>query len=218
MAMIILDFGSANTCRNDKYYAKRMLDELKAVDTGKHEIIIKWQFFKEAGDNIPLDREIFRQAYEYAAELGYKTTSSVFDKESLDFLLRFDVPFVKLANRRELDWLIGKIPREIPAYVSFGELCGELMTESYNEEFIALACISKYPATINDYEEKFTCTSGGYCYERIFLKHVSDHTTDFDLWRKYQPKIIEWHYGLPDSTGLDAGPFMRTPEMLREVL
>jgi sialic acid synthase SpsE len=216
MAMIILDFGSANTCRNDKYYAKRMLDELKAVDTGKHEIIIKWQFFKEAGDNIPLDREIFRQAYEYAAELGYKTTSSVFDKESLDFLLQFEIPFVKIANRRELDWLIGEVPRKIPICISLGK--HDMNTKYLNiDNFafplqgdIAIYCVSNYPAPYDDYVKAF---SPGQLH-----RGISDHTTCFSLFRKFEPELIEWHYGLPDSTGPDAGPFMRTPEMLAEVL
>jgi sialic acid synthase SpsE len=47
---------------------------------------------------------------------------------------------------------------------------------------------------------------------------ISDHTTDFTLWHKYHPSIIEWHFKLEDSTGLDAGSFARTPEMLEEIL
>lgn len=229
MARIILDFGSGNSCKNDWFYAKRMLDELKSVDTGKHEIIIKWQLFKEAGKNVPLDREIFRQAYEYAAELGYKTTASVFDKESLDFLLQYDVPFIKLANRRDLDWLIGEVPRKVPIYVSYGTQNERKMladeheeSECFGDNIIQLCCVSNYPATLQEYEDRFL-----YCplllpkikHDTGYLKRaVSDHTTNLDLWHKYQPQIIEMHYGLPDSTGPDAGPFMRTPEMLREVL
>jgi hypothetical protein len=38
------------------------------------------------------------------------------------------------------------------------------------------------------------------------------------LFRKFEPEIIEMHYKLPDSTGLDAGPFARTPEQLAEIL
>ncbi|MFA5715059.1 MAG: hypothetical protein WC998_04935, partial [Candidatus Paceibacterota bacterium] len=105
MSQIILDFGSGNTHKNNWDYLKRMIDELKAVDTGKHEIIIKHQLFKAAGDNLPLDPWVFDAAYDYAKKLGYKTTSSVFDLESLKFLLNYDIPFVKIANRRDLDWL-----------------------------------------------------------------------------------------------------------------
>ncbi len=50
MSQIILDFGSGNTCHNDWTYAKRMIDELKAVDTGKHEIIIKWRDTEEGAN------------------------------------------------------------------------------------------------------------------------------------------------------------------------
>jgi sialic acid synthase SpsE len=210
MAQIILDI-SANTHKNDWTYLKRMLDELKAVDTGKHEVIIKHQLFQKAGENIPLDLDIFESAYFYARDLGYKTTSSVFDKESLDYLLTFDVPFIKIANNRSLDWLIGEIPRRIPIYKSVGNIeerfGGKKLSMVADTE---LACVSKYPATIADYERTFSCI--------LLVRAISDHTTNWDLFNKYQPQIIEVHYKLDDSTGLDAGSFARTPSQLAEVL
>lgn len=214
MSKIILDFGSGNTCKNDWLYAKQMIDELKAVDTGKHEVIIKWQLFKEAGQNIPLDREIFRKAYEYAKKLGYQITSSVFDKESLDFLLQFDVPFIKLANRRELDWLIGEIPRKVPVYVSYGSYEEMKSSKPFMNNIVPLRCLSQYPAKLEDYIE---IIETWFCGPDVLA--ISDHTTNFGLWYRYQPKIIEWHYVLKhDSNNLDGGPFARTPTMLAEVL
>lgn len=211
MAQVILDFGSGNTHKNDWFYLKRMLDELKAIDNGIHEIIIKHQLFRKSSKNIPLERETFVMAYNYAKELGYQTTSSVFDKESLDFLLQFDIPFVKIANNRDLDWLIGEIPRKIPVYVSHDVVKDYELDYIYNAPYsnvIPLHCISKYPAQIKDYLGMNT-----YAH-----KNISDHTTNFGLWYKYEPEIIEWHYKLEDSTGLDAGPFARTPKQLEEIL
>jgi len=216
MSEIILDFGSGNSCLNDKEIVKKMYDELKNADTGKHQIICKWQLFKEAGQNIPLHRDVFDYAHKYGNKLGYQVTSSVFDKESLDFLSQFDVPFVKLANRRELDWLIGEIPRKFPICISLGK--HDMNTKYLNlDNFafplqgdVAIHCVSNYPATYDDYVKAF---SPGQLH-----RGISDHTTCFSLFRKFEPELIEWHYGLPDSTGLDAGPFMRTPEMLREIL
>jgi sialic acid synthase SpsE len=219
MSKIILDFGSANSCHNDKAYIKRMYDELKAVDTGKHEVVIKWQLFERAGDNLPLTHETFQYAYDYGTKLGYKVTSSVFDKNSLDFLLRFDPCFVKIANRRDLDWLIGEVPRKVSVYVSIGEYHGEKMKaieygidDTYLGNVTPICCVSNYPTTVDHYEEIFG---------RDVLKAaygISDHTTNFGLWYRYKPEIIEWHYKLPDSTGLDAGPFARTPAQLAEIL
>jgi len=220
MSEIILDFGSGNTCRNDAAYVKRMIDELKAVDTGKHEIIIKYQLFKEAPPNIPLEHQVFDYAYKYAKKQGYKTTSSVNDLESLEFLLRYEIPFVKIANRRELDWLIGEVPRKIPVYISVGsntELWPHIKdyTEPKDETIIPFCCVSKYPATIEDYEKTFISLK--------YLPAISDHTIGFDFWHRLQwcedaPKIWERHFKLPDSTGPDAGPFAVTPEELREIL
>jgi sialic acid synthase SpsE len=214
MSKIILDFGSGNTCRNDWTYAKKMIDKLKEIDTGKHEVIIKWQLFEKAGKNILLKHEVFERAYNYAKELGYQTTSSVFDKESLDFLLQFDIPFVKIANNRKLDWLIGEIPRKIPAYISYGEYEEESLSDLRKMGgIVPFCCVSQYPANFEDYAKIIENWFLG-----INFLGISDHTTNFGLWYRYQPKIIEMHYKLSDSTGLDAGLFARTPEMLKEVL
>ena len=209
MSKIILDFGSGNSCRNDKAIIKRMYDELKVVDTGKYEVIIKWQLFEDWYGNTPLTHEAFDYAYQYGTSLGYKVTASVFDKPSLDFLLQYDVPFIKIANRRELDWMIGEIPRKTLVYVSYGN---EKDLNKAPRDIRPLICASKYPATIEQYEAIFTT---GQAFR---LVAISDHTTNFGLWYRYQPQIIEWHYKLKDSVGLDAGEFARTPEQLAEIL
>ena len=211
MSRIIIDIGGGNTHKNDWTYLKKMFDKLKKIDTGKHEIIIKHQLFNNAGDNIPLDREIFKKAYNYAKKLGYKTTSSIFDKESLDFLLQFDIPFVKIANNRKLDWLIGEIPRKIPIVISYGNV--EELKLAENNNIQRLLCVSEYPATIESYEKAFDL--------EYYIKcgyGISDHTIDFELFNKYNPDILEIHYKLEDSTGLDAGEFAKTPKQLSEVL
>lgn len=210
MARIILDFGSGNTCQNDNRIVMQMYDELQKVDTGKHNVSVKWQLFKEAGKNVPLYKEVFDFAYLHGRKLGYPVTASVFDLDSLKFLLQYDTPFIKIANRPDLYWLIEEVPRRIPVYVSQSKIwmdChGKIISP---ENVVCLACVSQYPAKAEDYENIFHSN---------FLKFISDHTTDFTLWYKYQPDIIEWHYKLEDSKGLDAGSFARTPKQLREIL
>jgi len=217
MALIILDAGSGNTCKNDGNYIKKMIDELVKVDTGKHEVVIKWQLFRDAPPNTRLDYYSFDFAYKYAKSKGYKTTASVFDKRSLSYLLHFDIPFVKIANRPDLYWLAGEVPRKIPVYTSVG-VKGKTVwvtNDWINTDIETLACVSEYPATFQQYEEKFGSDLG---YTSLLYRAISDHTTNFDLWHKYSPKIIEWHYKLADSTGLDAGEFARTPEQLKAIL
>lgn len=206
MAEIILDFGSGNTCKNDKRIVKQMLEALRDIDKGEHDVVVKWQLFKEAGDNIPLDYKLFDYAYFYARMLGYPVTASVFDMDSLDCLLNYDVPFVKIANRRDLDWLVNHVPRRVPVYLSSDDPYYRLNGARGDRRI--LACVSKYPAMPEEYEQQGLFRG---CY-------ISDHTTDFKLWHKYKPEIIEWHYRLEDSNGLDAGPFARTPAQLEEIL
>jgi sialic acid synthase SpsE len=204
MKQIILDCGSGNTCSNDLSCVMQMIDSVPKLDGP--EIILKWQLFKEAGENIPLERGIFDFAYAYGRARGFKTTASVFDFDSLYFLLQYGIPFVKIANNRQLDYLTGFVPRNIPIYLSWDG------TDEPIYPFIdeLLSCESKYPATIADYYTHFsTCE---------LEDAVSDHTVGTELYRRYQPRIWEKHFKLPDSAGLDAGPFAITPAELEELL
>jgi sialic acid synthase SpsE len=201
---IILDFGSGNTCKNNKTYIKRMYDELNEVDSRKHKVIIKWQLFRRLGQNISLTENSFNFAYEYGTKLNYKVTSSVFSMESLEFLLGYDIPFIKLANKRETDFLINYIPERLPVYISKTH---DLFLPK-RDNVVEMWCISRYPAEISDYE-KLDIKKGDA---------ISDHTKDFTLFNKYKPKIVEWHYKLDFSSGLDAGSFAKTPGQLKEIL
>jgi sialic acid synthase SpsE len=212
MSQVILDL-SANTFKNDFSYVIQMMDEIKAIDTGKHQVIFKTQLFKSAPPNIPLDWSVFDSMYYYGKNLGYQVTSSVFDKESLDFLLQYDVPFVKLANCEDLDYLIGKVPREIMLYISVDSLERRDYLLYRHTNFKTLACISKYPATEKDYSENF-----GSCFNNFWYDGISDHTIGLNLFKTKEPNIWEKHYKLKDSTGLDAGEFAITPQQLAEVL
>lgn len=209
VVQIILDI-SANTHKNDHDYYKKMIDELAKVDSHKHEVILKWQLFEKEGDNIIPNKTMFvKKAWWAFKTYGYKTTASVFDKGSLHYLidvirLPYELPFIKIANRRNLDWLIGEIPRKYKIYKSVGDL------EEYGDWRLALDvtvtlfCVSNYPANMGDYPER--------------VLYISDHTVGLELFHRNKPFIWEKHYKLSDSTGLDAGEFAITPEELREIL
>ena len=214
-AVIILDFGSGETCKNDYDYVKRMIDELAAVDTRKERVVIKWQLFKDIDYQgrklIELEPRVFDYAYNYALDHNYETTASVFDYGSLQFLAEgYEVPFIKIANRTDMYSLIKEIHKygilpvvSVPDVNTFSAMRAEY------GGIKVLCCVSEYPAACRDYEKTF----GGY-----LEMGISDHTTDWKLWRNYLPAWYEVHYRLKDSTGPDAGPFARTPEQLREIL
>lgn len=205
MSQIILDFGSGNTCKNNNDYIKQMYDSIKKIDNNNHEIIIKWQLFKVAGENIPLLHSNFDYAYKYGEQLGYKVTSSIFDIESLEFLLSYKIPFIKIANNRMLDDLVNYIPEKIPVYISKS---APLFFPGDKHKLTELWCVSRYPANIDDYNQ-LPLEPG--C-------NISDHTDNFVLFKELKPNIIEWHFKLDYSTGLDAGSFARTPAQLKEIL
>ena len=216
MSQIILDMGSGNTCRNDVKIVRKMIDELNKVNTGKHEVVIKWQLFVNGGDNLMLKRYVFGWAYEYARRKGYKTTASVFDISSLRHLLDYNIPFIKIACRPDLYDLIDEIPRKYKVYVSVPDMWW--YEEMIDDGGCLLCCVSEYPAKIQDYtnrfKERFAWDSG---LARP-LKYISDHTVGWNLFKKYEPYVIEKHYKLPESIGLDAGDFAVTAEDLKEIL
>lgn len=209
MSTIILDFGSGNTIR-DYSIAADMVDRVADIDGHKHEVIIKTQLWSKdhpQGDNAWLNWVTFECLYSYAKARGYKVTSSVFDFNALTFLLTFDIPFVKLANRPDTWPLLGDVPRRIPVYIS-----NYLYDCGFNESGIvkSMACVSKYPATLREYE---------MIPNLNHYQAISDHTAGLELWDKYHPTIWEKHFVLEhNDTNPDAGAFAITPEELKEVL
>ena len=206
-SIFILDLSGGNICRNNYATIQWMIDEIAGVDPDR-KFILKFQLFERAGNNIPLFQSCFVKAYEYAEKLGYQTTASVFDINSLNFLMNFDVPFIKIANRPELYHLIGEVPRKIPVLTSVKDQWYNPIDVQFSN---TLACVSNYPAKIEYYEKNFSVN--------ILKAGISDHTEGWDLFEKYLPRIYECHFCLEhDNNNPDAGPFARTPEMLKKIL
>lgn len=209
---IILDFSGGETCRNNKKTVKKMIDELDRVDTRKHEVIIKWQLFsKSPKPSKPkvLDKDIFDYAYNYAKKYGYMTTASIFDDKSLDFLMTYTIPFIKIACRPGLYHFIEKIGIEIIVSIELAGMERILNREYKGKDIKYLCCIPKYPANYFDYKLIFC--------DKLW-NGISDHTTSLELFKEYESEIYEKHYKLNNSTGKDAGLWAATPEQLKEIL
>jgi sialic acid synthase SpsE len=211
MALFILDMGSGNTCRNDKDTIRRMIHEVAELDFNGHDVVLKWQLFKDAPPNIPLTHESFEYAYKVANNLCLETTASVFDIDSLRFLMQYSIPFVKIACRPELYYLMEVVQnicdqREdwAPVKVYISTASGAINLP----DCVKLACVSNYPATIEEYETRFTPGE---------LQYVSDHTVGWRLYEKYRPYVIEKHFVHERVDGNpDAGQFAVTAAELAE--
>jgi sialic acid synthase SpsE len=201
--MIIFDCGSGNTCENSIDTACKMVKEIFDIGIPNSDKVIKWQLFKSAGKNIPLSHEVFERACRYADVLGIRTTASVFDEESLEYLLKFGVPFVKIANNDSSREVMKKVPSDIPIIQSIDKV---EMPVGSRENLSIIYTVSKYPADKKDYEK----------FGDKLKKGISDHTENFDLYLKHSPKIYEFHFKLKDSKGLDAGSFARTKQQFED--
>jgi len=206
MAQVIFDLGSGLSTHNDQYYIRSIMDSIKAADTGKHEVVLKFQLFSDQPPNMPLDQLMFNAAYEYGAKLGYKVTASVFDAPSLKFLLNFEVPFIKIACRPELYWIIGEVPRKLSVYCSVADL-GDAVPDGVE---VAMLCVPKYPADIAEYRA---------LYDNRLSGAISDHTAGLALFNELKPKIWEKHFVYErEPANPDAGPFALTVEDLESLL
>ena len=216
---LILDLGSGNTL-TDSDVAINLIDEIIKRDTGKHDIVFKTQLFESAPPNVPLDFAVFHQAWSHAMDKGYHLTSSVFDANSIEFLLTFDseywpLPFIKIACRPDLYWLIGEIPRRIPVYVSTENVQHYVTNEIEGQpcDIITddvLLCVREYPAKAEDYKLSPLIAPHG----------VSDHTVGWELFKSVETKRIWEKHVVPEhnDTNPDAGAFAVTPEELEEIL
>jgi sialic acid synthase SpsE len=187
-----------------------MIDAVAEIDSHKHEVIFKWQLEEvDPPGQLKLDHNLFAAAYYYAKSLGYQTTSSVFDKASLMFLLTFDIPFVKIACRPDLYWLIGKVPPEVWVVASFMDPLPIWCSRPFSAGITWLKCIPKYPATLQDYKD---------CMPAKF--HFSDHAPGLELWEYCRgPDIWEKHFVLErEDSNPDSGVFALTPDQLKEVI
>lgn len=195
---LILDMGSGNTCKNDVRIVSEMITAVERRDKKKHKIILKWQLFKDVPPNVPLDFSVFDYAYKLGAKKGYETTASVFDLWSLNFLLQYKIPFVKIAGNEKFH-ILADLIKSVPVFLS--------TNKPIESKHTVLACISKYPAEIKEYEKVFP--------KNYLNTAISDHTLGWDLYKKYKPAILEKHFVLNRVQGNpDAGAFAVTPEDL----
>ncbi len=205
--MVIVDMGSGETCRNDWHVIAAMIYALADVDSGKQEVVIKWQLFGSLPPLIPLSHNSYQLASQIAFDCGYKTTASAFDDASIAFLLSEGVPWIKIAARPHLYHYADDNP-DVQFVVS-------LPTVGYANEMAAkpnvrvMYCVPEYPANPTVYETMF----GGNLHVGI-----SDHTSDFYLYHKYKPLVYEAHFKLPESKGADSGAWARTPAQWGEIL
>lgn len=201
---LILDVGSGASLP-DQATARRFVDEVAKRDGKKHKIVFKAQLFQSAPPNVPLLHEVFAALHGYGMSQGYAVTASVFDKPSLDFLLAFDPPLVKIACRPKLYWLAGEVPRKVPVYMS-ADLRNQENEEVAKWASEVLCCVPKYPAKVAD-------------YKWAPLAAVSDHTYGWELLKSSKgPEIWEKHLVLKDTTGPDDGPWAVLPEELEEII
>jgi sialic acid synthase SpsE len=107
-------------------------------------------------ERIEFGQEEYDRIDEYCKEVGIDWTASVWDKESLDFIMQYDVPFIKVASATITDYslLYDICDYDVPVVMSTGMSNEkEIKTAAYMlEDNLAaiLYCKSIYPTADED--------------------------------------------------------------------
>jgi len=145
-------------------------------------------------------------------------TVSVWDLPSLDFIINYDVPFIKIpsAHLNNLDLIEKTAETKIPLVVSTGMSSLEEVDQAYevikkhHSNFVIMHCNSTYPAPVKElnlnvirtFIERYDCTIGysGHEYEvepsiiavtlgaKVIERHV---TLDHTMWGTDQGSSLE---------------------------
>lgn len=182
---IILDFGAGDATMNHSEYVLGMMEKLPR----DKNIIVKFQLFSKIQGLTSLNPMVFHEAWEYGKDRGIPVTASVFDDESLRFLLDYTIPFVKIACRPTQWSMISTIPLFVPVLVSIESMKNQASISSLNMDrnLSFMCCIPEYPAKRGTYTKRFPTWA--------LDRGISDHTTDLELYKRHQPIIWERHYG-----------------------
>jgi N-acetylneuraminate synthase len=176
--------------------------------------------YLEYKHKIELGQLEYDQIDEYSKSKPLDWTASVWDMDSLNFLLNYDVPFIKIPSAliTNLELLDESAKSKIPIIVSTGMSNWEMIDsavnilEKRNAKYALLHCNSTYPAPHNELNlaviprmiEKYKCVVGysGHEYDlepsvvaaalgaRIIERHI---TLDHDMWGTDQKASLEVH-------------------------
>ena len=154
----------------------------------------------------------------YCREKPLSWTASVWDLDSLEFILNYDVPFLKIpsAHITNMELLIETAKSKIPMIISTGMSTWEIVDsaveilEKENTQYAILHCNSTYPAPINELnlkiipamKKRYNCIVGysGHEYDlepsalavalgaKIIERHV---TLNHEMWGTDHESSIE---------------------------
>ena len=216
--LIILDFGNGSEHGNDLKYIKKMIDKvIKLRAKTDKELIVKFQIWDHGNKLIDerlksTDIQIFNEAFYYGKDNGLKVTSSVFDKWSLQFVKQYDPRFIKIACIPELYYLTNDENSKFVVSVPNYEWANYFRLVSIPTMY----AIRKYPAFELDYIHLIETLPEFDILDPA--ANISDHTSNFSLYKKYQPNIYECHVCLEKKEGIFDNSFVRKLDDLKEIL
>lgn len=181
--------------------------------------------------------ELYQEAYtpwewqpellEYSKSIGITCFSSPFDRTSVDFLEKLNVPAYKVASFEitDIDLIEYIASKGKPVIISTGIATSEEIENAIsackrmrNNEVILLKCTSQYPANVEDANLKTI----PYLANRYkVISGLSDHSMDIEVpitAVALGAKVLEKHFILDRSIGGPDAEFSLTPNEFKAMV
>lgn len=169
-------------------------------------------------------REIIEAVFARCQQVGLPCFASVFSKDDVDFVARFDPPFYKIASfeANDIPLIRYAASKGKPLIISTGVVNNKEIEEAVEAanaaETILLHCISEYPASADTYDlgrmkflaDKFKLATG-----------LSDHSTSLSLpaaATALGAAVIEKHMRLDEDYLSPDASFSLTPVEFRQMV
>ena len=156
VAKKLIDIAKTGGCRYVKFQKRTVEDVYTTEELSAHRDSPWGTTFKDQKEGLELSKEEYTEVDRYCKEQGMEWFASPWDVNSVDFLMGFNVPFMKVAAACVTNIpLLQKIRKtEKPIIISAGmcslaELKTALDTLGPKCEYI-LACTSTYPSKVED--------------------------------------------------------------------
>lgn len=129
----------------EKCYPKETLDEVKDTIFGR-------MTYREYKNKLEFEKQEYNIIDYHCRKLGISWTASIWDVDSLEFLMGYEIPFIKIPSARTLDYdLLDAVNRyRKPVIISMGATTEEEMKcalqHLHSCEVSILHCNASYPA------------------------------------------------------------------------
>jgi sialic acid synthase SpsE len=214
--------ASADAIKFQLYRTENLVSKFAPKIPYHNKLISQYELLKE----YELDFSEFEELFDYAKKQDIELFFSVFDEESLDFVVDLGVNLIKISSGEVTNIpFIEKISQKrLPIIISTGACTLDELTQAvntikkYTQDIILLHCVTNYPTKASSVNLKMIES-----LKRLFNLPVgfSDHTSGIEIAqaaRVLGAQLIEKHFILDKRQNTPDKQVSITPKELKRLV